>query len=117
MAKNYVDDKDMERKDEKEIMDNYEKGRTGYNDGGSPMTNDHEQQFPGDEIVDDLRELSRQDGNPAYKNGENVQKEPDKPRYGDSISETADKEYRKEEVESPSEWQSEKNYQDNGQSR
>ena len=67
--------------------------------------------------MEDLRELSRQDGNPAFLNGENVQQEPGKPRYGDSISETADKEYRKEEVESPSEWKNEKNYQNNGQSR
>ena len=37
MGKNYVDDKDMERKDEKEIMDNYEKRRTGYNNDGSPL--------------------------------------------------------------------------------
>jgi hypothetical protein len=117
MGKNYVDDKDLERKDEKEIMENYEKRRTGYYDDGSPLTNDHEQQLPGDEIVDDLRELSRQDENPVTYNGENVQQEPGKPRYGDSISETADKEYRKEEVKSPSEWQTEKNYQNSGQSR
>ncbi|MEH7011254.1 hypothetical protein V7087_10560 [Neobacillus niacini] len=121
MAKNYVDDKDMERKDKNEIKDSYEKGRTGYNDGASPSTNDHEQQFPGDEIVEDFRELSRQqgkkDGNPAFLNGENVQQETVKRRYGDSISETENKEFRKEEVESPSEWQNERNYQNSGQSR
>src|SRR4051812_40461230 len=116
MGKNYVVDKDMERKDEKETNKSYEineKRRTGYNDDGSPSMNEKEQQLPGDEIVEDLREMSRQqgqkDGDPAFLNGENVQQEPDRPRYGDSISETADKEYRKEDEDSSSEWQNKRN--------
>jgi hypothetical protein len=101
MNKNYVDDKEMEslrRKDENEFTDSNEKGRTGYNDGEDPSMKDKEQQFPGDEIVDDLRELSRQqgqrNGDPAFLNGENVQQENDRKRYGDSISKNADKEFQ-----------------------
>ena len=123
MAKNYADNKDIEvfeRPGENDLTESDERGRTGYNDGENPSRNDKEQQLPGDEIVEDLRELSRQqgqkDGNP-YLHGENVQKETDMPRYGDSISETEDKEFRKEEVESPSERQKGRVYQVNENSR
>ncbi|NWQ41008.1 hypothetical protein MLOOGBEN_09905 [Bacillus sp. EB106-08-02-XG196] len=95
MVKNYVDNKDMERKDEDEIKDRYEKGRTGYNDGEDPSM---KQEFPGDEIVEDLRELSRQSGQkddgPTYLSGENVQQENDRLRYGDSISKNGDKQFQ-----------------------
>jgi hypothetical protein len=98
MNKNYVDDKEMEslrRKDENEITDSYEKGRTGYNDGEDPSM---KQEFPGDEIVEDLRELSRQHGqkddDPAFLSGENVQQENDRQRYGDSISKNGDKQFQ-----------------------
>jgi hypothetical protein len=113
MAKNYVDETDMEHKSEKEIKDTYEKGRTGYNDGDRPLTNNHEQQFPGDEIVEDLRELSRQDDDPAFTQGENVQQDP---RYGDSISETADDKLRQRE-EDPEKMQNDRNYQNSGNGR
>jgi hypothetical protein len=106
MTKNYVDDKAMEslrRKDENEIKDSYEKERTGYNDGEDPSM---KQEFPGDEIVEDLRELSRQNGqkddDPAYLSGENVQQENDRERYGDSISRNADKEFRQKDSRSES---------------
>lgn len=110
MGKNYVEDKDMERKDE--MKDNYEKEPTGYNDSEDPSMKDMEQQFPGDEIVEDLREMSRQqgqkeDGDPDFISGENVQQEQDKPRYGDRISETAEK----KDEDASSEWKNEKNYQ------
>ncbi|WP_342433563.1 hypothetical protein [Neobacillus sp. FSL H8-0543] len=124
MAKNYVDNKDIEvfgRTGENELTERDKKGRTGYNDGENPSRNDKEQQLPGDEIVEDLRELSRQqgkkDGNHSYLNGENVQQDTDLPRYGDSISGTVDKEFRKEEVESPSERQNGRVYQVNGPRR
>lgn len=113
MAKNYLDETELERKDENEIMDHYEKGRTGHRDGGSPLENNHEQQFPGDEIVEDLRELSRQDEDPAFTKGENIQQEPDRPRFGDSISKNAD---QKEKVPS-SDCQNERNYQNSNNGR
>jgi len=91
MSKNYVDDKEMEllrRKDETE------KGRTGYYDGEDPQV---KQEFPGEEIVEDLRELSRQQGPrdevPTYLSGENVEQENNRQRYGDSISKNASKEF------------------------
>jgi hypothetical protein len=98
MGKNYVDDKEVEslrRKDETQFTDSYEKRRTGYNDGQDPQV---KQQFPGEEIVEDLRELSRQQGPrdevPSYLSGENVEQENDRQRYGDSISKNADKEFQ-----------------------
>jgi hypothetical protein len=96
MNKNYVDDKEMEslrRKDENEFTDSNEKGRTGYNDGEDPSM---KQEFPGDEIVEDLRELSQQQGQSesAFRSGENVQKETDRQRYGDSISKNGDKPFQ-----------------------
>jgi hypothetical protein len=98
MGKNYVDDKEMEslrRKDETQFTDSNEKGRSGYNDGQDPQV---KQQFPGEEIVEDLRELSRQQGprdeNPSYLSGENVEQENDRQRYGDTISKNADKEFQ-----------------------
>jgi hypothetical protein len=98
MGKNYVDDKEMEslrRKDETQFTDSNEKGRSGYNDGQDPQV---KQQFPGEEIVEDLRELSRQQGPrdevPSYLSGENVEQENDRQRYGDSISKNADKEFQ-----------------------
>jgi hypothetical protein len=98
MTKNYVDEKEMEslrRKDENEFSDSNEKGRTGYNDGEDPSM---KQEFPGDGIVEDLRELSRQNGqrddDPAFLSGENVQQENDRQRYGDSISENGDKQFQ-----------------------
>jgi hypothetical protein len=98
MGKNYVDDKEVEslrRKDESELTDSYEKRRTGYNDGEEPSM---KQEFPGDGIVEDLRELSRQQGPrdevPTYLSGENVQQENDRQRYGDTISKNADKEFQ-----------------------
>lgn len=98
MGKNYVDEKEIEslrRKDETE------KGRTGYNDGLDPQ---NEQEFPGEEIVEDLRELSRQQGPrdevPAYLSGENVEQENDRQRYGDSISKNADKDFQNPPTES-----------------
>jgi hypothetical protein len=98
MGKNYVDDKEVEslrRKDESELTDSYEKRRTGYNDGQDPQM---KQEFPGEEIVEDLRELSRQQGPrdevPAYLSGENVEHENDRQRYGDSISKNADKDFQ-----------------------
>jgi hypothetical protein len=104
MSKNYVDEKEMEslrRKDENELTDSYEKGRTGYNDGEDPQM---KQEFPGDEIVEDLRELSRQQGqrggDPAFLSGENVQQENDRQRYGDSISKTADEQFQNSQSES-----------------
>lgn len=110
MAKNYVDEKDMERKEENEFKDNYEKEKTGKNDGEDPSM---KQEFPGDEIVEDLRELSRQQGqkdnDPAFLSGENVQQETDRQRYGDSISRNADKEFRQKD--SKSEPQNKSKYQ------
>jgi hypothetical protein len=104
MTKNYVDDKEMEslrRKDENEYNDSNEKGRTGYNDGEDPSM---KQEFPGDGIVEDLRELSRQqghkDGDPEFLSGENVQQENDRQRYGDVISRNADKEFQDHPSES-----------------
>jgi hypothetical protein len=98
MTKNYVDDKEMEslrRKDENEFSDRNQKGRTGYNDGEDPSM---KQEFPGDGIVEDLRELSRQNGqrddDPSFKSGENVQQENDRQRYGDSISKNGDKQFQ-----------------------
>jgi hypothetical protein len=98
MGKNYVDDKEMEslrRKDETQFTDSNEKGRSGYNDGQDPQV---KQQFPGEEIVEDLRELSRQQGPrdeiPSYLSGENVEQENDRQRYGDTISKNADKEFQ-----------------------
>ncbi|WP_419955028.1 hypothetical protein ACN6MT_05435 [Neobacillus niacini] len=100
MAKNYVDDTAMgslRRKDDNVNRDIYEKGRTGYNDDEDPSMK--KQEFPGDEIVEDLRELSRQQGqrggDPAFISGENVQQENDRQRYGDSISKNADKEFQR----------------------
>lgn len=114
MGKNYVDDKEMEslrRKDENEFSDSYEKGRTGYNDGEDPSM---KQEFPGDEIVEDIRELSRQrgqnDGDPAFLSGENVQQEKDRQRYGNSISKNADKQFQQRDEDSRSESQNKSNY-------
>lgn len=114
MGKNYVDDKEMEslrRKDESESTDNNEKGRTGYNDGQDPSM---KQEFPGDEIVEDIRELSRQQGqkggDPTFLSGENVQQENDRQRYGDSISKTAGKEFQQRDEDSRSESQNKSNY-------
>jgi hypothetical protein len=99
MGKNYVDEKEIEslrRKNENEFINRNEKGRTGYNDGEDPQM---KQEFPGDEIVEDLRELSRQQGerggDPTFLSGENVQQENDRQRYGDSISKTAAKEFQR----------------------
>lgn len=116
MTKNYVDDKDMERKDETKLKDIYEKDRTGYIDGENPSMKDKEQHLPGDEIVEDLRELSRQQGQkggnpPDFVSGENFQQETDRPRYGGSTSIDEDKEFQKKDKDSSSEWQNEKNYQ------
>lgn len=104
MGKNYVDEKEMEslrRKDENEFTDRNEKGRTGYNDGEDPQM---KQEFPGDGIVEDLRELSRQqgkrDGDPEFLSGENVEQEKDRQRYGDTISKNADKEFQNSSSES-----------------
>jgi hypothetical protein len=101
MTKPYLDDKDMERKEGNKYSDTYEKGRTGYNDGEDPSMR---QEFPGDEIVEDLRELSRQNGpkddDPTFLSGENVQQETDRQRYGDSISKNADKEFQNPPSES-----------------
>lgn len=104
MGKNYVDDKEMEslrRKDETQFTDSNEKGRSGYNDGQDPQV---KQQFPGEEIVEDLRELSRQQGPrdevPSYLSGENVEQENDRQRYGDSISKNADKDFQNPPTES-----------------
>jgi hypothetical protein len=98
MGKNFVDEKEIEslrRKEENEFIDSNEKGRPGYNDGEDPSM---KQEFPGDEIVEDLRELSRQQGerggDPTFLSGENVQQENDRQRYGDSISKTAAKEFQ-----------------------
>lgn len=115
MAKNYVDDaakESLRRKDENEYNDrNNEKGRTGYNNGENPPM---KQEFPGDEIVDDLRELSRQQGqrggDPAYLSGENVQQENDRQRYGDSISENADEELRQRDGAPPSKSKNKSDY-------
>jgi hypothetical protein len=114
MGKNYVDDKELEslrRKDENEFIDNNEKGRTGYNDGKDPQV---KQEFPGDEIVEDLREMSRQqgqkDGDPAFLSGENVQQENDRLRYGDSISKNAAKEFQQGNKDSRSESKNKSNY-------
>jgi hypothetical protein len=113
MGKNYVDDTAMEslrRKDENETTDSYQKGRTGYNDGEDPSM---KQEFPGDEIVEDLREMSRQQGqkddDPAFLSGENVQQENDRQRYGDSISKNADKEFQQRNKGSRSESQNKSN--------
>lgn len=99
MPKNYVDDTEtgsLRRKDDNVNRDIYEKGRTGCNDDKDPSMK--KQEFPGDEIVEDLRELSRQQGqrggDPAFISGENVQQENDRQRYGDSISKNADKEFQ-----------------------
>ncbi|MBY0145210.1 hypothetical protein [Neobacillus niacini] len=98
MGKNYVDEKEIEslrRKDETQYTDSNEKRRTGYNDGQDPQV---KQQFPGEEIVEDLRELSRQQGPrdevPAYLSGENVEQENDRQRYDDTISKNADKDFQ-----------------------
>lgn len=114
MGKNYVDEKEMEslrRKDENEFIDSNEKGRTGYNDGEDPQM---KQQFPGDEIVEDLREMSRQQGqkggDPAFLSGENVQQENNRQRYGDSISKIADKEFQQGNEKSRSESENKSNY-------
>lgn len=114
MGKNYVDDKEMEslrRKDENEFMDSYEKGRTGYNDGENSSM---KRELPGDEIVEDIRELSRQqgqrDGDPAFLSGENVQQENDRQRYGDSISKNADKEFQQGDGDTSSESKNKSNY-------
>jgi hypothetical protein len=119
MNKNYVDDKETEslrRKDENEYSDSYEKRRTGYTDGEDPSMKDKEQQFPGDEIVEDLRDLSRQqgtnrDGDPTFLSGENVQQETDRQRYGDSISKNADKEFQQRDRDPSSESQNKSNNQ------
>jgi hypothetical protein len=107
MNKHYVDDKDMELREENDRNKSYEineKGRTGYNDGEDPSM---KQEFPGDEIVEDLRELSRQNGqkddDPAFLSGENVQQEKDRQRYGDTISKNA--EFQQSRAESTSESQ------------
>ena len=106
MGKSYVDEKEMEslrRKDETQYTDSNEKGRSGYNDGQDPQA---KQEFPGEEIVEDLRELSRQQGPrdevPAYLSGENVEQENDRQRYGDSISKNADKDFQNPPTESKS---------------
>jgi hypothetical protein len=95
MTKNYVDEKEMEHKEESKLKDSYENRRTGYNDGEDPSL---KQEFPGDGIVEDLRELSRQNGqrddDPAFLSGENVQQENDRQRYSDSISENGDKQFQ-----------------------
>ena len=118
MAKNNVEDKEMERREENDRNKSYDINEKRQTDGEDPSM---KQQFPGDEIVDDLRELSRdqgqKDGNPVFLNGENVQAETDHPRYGDSISETADEEHRKEDEDSSSEWHNKKSYQSSGKSR
>ncbi|MEH7248522.1 hypothetical protein V7114_17240 [Neobacillus niacini] len=114
MGKNFVDNKDVEVFGRAgEISE--ERRRNGYNDEQIPPMEQvppTEQQFPGDEIVDDLRELSRQQG---QREGNvyqiNDEQQPNRSRDGDTISETDDKEFRKEEVESPSDWQNERNYQ------
>jgi hypothetical protein len=115
MGKNYVDDREMEslqRKDENESTGSNKKGRTGYNDGEDPQVT---QEFPGDGIVEDLRELSRQQGqrdeDPAFVSGENVQQENDRQRYGDSISKNADKEFQQRNEESSSESKNKSNNQ------
>jgi hypothetical protein len=110
MNKNYVEDTDMERKEKNESKDmnkSYEindKERTGYTNGEDPSM---KQEFPGDEIVEDLRELSRQngqkDGDAAFLSGENVQQEKDRQRYGDTISKNA--EFQQSDGESTSESQ------------
>jgi hypothetical protein len=104
MNKNYVDDKDLELREENDRNKSYEineKRRTGYNDGEDPSM---KQEFPGDGIVEDLRELSRKNGqrddDPAYLSGENVQQENDRQRYGDSISKNGDKEFQEPSSES-----------------
>ena len=121
MAKNYVDDTAMDslrRKDENEnnaMNKSYginENRRTGYNNGEDPSM---KQEFPGNEIVEDLREMSRQqgqkDGDPAFLSGENIQQENDRERYGDSISKNADKEFQQRDGESTSESQNKGNNQ------
>jgi hypothetical protein len=124
MSKNFVDNKDIEVFGRAgEISD--ERRRNGYNDEQIPPMEQippNEQEFPGDEIVEDLRELSRQqgqkdEGNVYQINGENVEQQLDRSRHSDRTSETDDKEYRKEEVESPSEWQNDKNYQNSEHDR
>jgi hypothetical protein len=103
MNKHYVDDKDMELREENDRNKSYEineKRRTGYNDGEDPSM---KQEFPGDEIVEDLRELSQQQGQKhgesAFRSGENVQKETDRQRYGDSISKNGDKTISRSPIE------------------
>jgi hypothetical protein len=96
MNKHYVDDKDMELREENDRNKSYEineKRRTGYNDGEDPSM---KQEFPGDEIVEDLRELSQQQGQSesAFRSGENVQKETDRQRYGDSISKNGEQPFQ-----------------------
>jgi hypothetical protein len=98
MGRNEVDEREIEslrRKDENEFINRNERERTGYRDGEDPQMR---QEFPGDEIVEDLRELSRQQGerggDPTFLSGENVQQENDRQRYGDSISKIADKEFQ-----------------------
>jgi hypothetical protein len=114
MGKNYVDDKEMEslrRKDENEYNDSYQKGRTGYIDGEDPSM---KQELPGDEIVEDIRELSRQQGqkggDPTFLSGENVQQENDRQRYGDSISKNADKEFQQRDGDTSAESKNKSNY-------
>lgn len=122
MAKNFVDNKDIEvfgRAGENEFPESDERGRKDYYDGDNPPMNEEEQQLPGDEIVEDLREMSRQQGlhdeDPSHINGENVLQREDQSRDRDSMSETDEKEYRKEEVENPSESRNGHVYQVNGQ--
>ncbi|SDN03273.1 hypothetical protein [Bacillus sp. OK048] len=123
MAKNFVDNKDIEvfgRAGENKVTESDERGRMGYYDSDNPPMNEEEKQLPGDDIVEDLRELSRQQGqhdeDPSHVNGENVLQREDRLRDRDSMSETDDKEFRKEEVESPSETPNGHVYQVNGQS-
>ncbi|WHY00526.1 hypothetical protein [Neobacillus sp. DY30] len=94
MAKNYVGNTAMDslrRKDENKSYGINEKRLTGYNDGEDPSIM---QELPGEEIVEDIRELSRQQGqrggDPTSLRGENVQPENDRQRYGDSISKNAE---------------------------
>jgi hypothetical protein len=109
VGKNYVDDKETEslrRKDENEFTDSFEKEPTGYTNDQDPQV---KQELPGDEIVEDIRELSRQqgqrDGDPTFLSGENVQQENDRQRYGDSISKNADKEFQQRDRDANSESQ------------
>lgn len=107
---------------EESLMNGNRQDGQAFEDQMSMMENQEQEQVergPGERIVKDFRELSRQQGqneaNPSFLNGENVQQQEEgPPRYGDSISKNADKKFRDKEDESSSDWPNGRNYERDG---